>query len=78
MKEEKFPHSRKPSHGWVFGEFWNLRGQHNWEGKEKKKTQNMRLTATPSGELGQMLASATREHGLDREAWVACLQKDQA
>ena len=29
MKEEKFPHSRKSSHRRVFGEFWNLRGQHN-------------------------------------------------
>ena len=38
MKEEKFPNSRKPSHRWVCGEFWNLRGQHNWEGKKKKQT----------------------------------------
>ena len=37
MKEEKFPNSRKPSHQWVFGEFWNLRGKHNWEKKKKKK-----------------------------------------
>ena len=35
-KEGKFPNSRKPSHRRVFGEFWNLRGQHNRE--EKKKT----------------------------------------
>ena len=34
---KKFPNSRKPSHEWVCGEFWNLRGQHNWE-EEKKKT----------------------------------------
>ena len=27
--KEKFLRSRKPSHRWVFGEFWNLRGQHN-------------------------------------------------
>ena len=31
LKEEKFPITRKPSHRWVCGEFWNLRGQHNWE-----------------------------------------------
>ena len=36
MKEEKFPNSRKPSHPWVYGEFWDLRAQHNWE--EKKNT----------------------------------------
>ena len=34
MKEEKFPKSRKPSHRRVCGEFWTLRGQHNWEGGE--------------------------------------------
>ena len=35
-KEEKFPNSRKPSHWQVCGEFCNLRGQHNWEGKKKQ------------------------------------------
>ena len=38
VKEEKLPNSRKPSHRWVCGEFWNLRGQHNLEGEKKKKT----------------------------------------
>ena len=33
LKEEKFPNTRKPSHWWVCGEFWNHRGQHNWEEK---------------------------------------------
>ena len=33
IKEEKFPNTRKPSHWQVCGEFWNLRGQHNWEEK---------------------------------------------
>ena len=37
MKEEKFPNTRKPSHWRVCGEFWNLRGQHNQEGKNKTK-----------------------------------------
>ena len=74
MKEEKFPNSRKPFHWWVCGEFRNLRGQHNWEGKKKKKnSQNMCLTTTPSGEVAQMLASATSEQGLDRAGLVACL-----
>ena len=70
MKEEKLPHSRKPSHRWVCGEFWNLRGQHNWEEK-KQNPQNRCLTATASGEVAQMLTSATSERGLDREVWVA-------
>ena len=36
VMKEKFPNSRKPSHWWVCGEFWNLRGQHNWEEKINK------------------------------------------
>ena len=49
LKEEKFPHSRKPSHWRVCVEFWNLRRQHNITGREKKKKeklQNTSLTAT--------------------------------
>ena len=38
VMKEKFPNSRKPSHQWVCGEFWNLRGQHNQEKRKKKKT----------------------------------------
>ena len=34
----------------------------------------MRLTATPSGEVAQMLASATSKQGLNREAWAALLR----
>ena len=33
LKEEKFPNTRKPTHGQVCVEFWNLRGQHNQEEK---------------------------------------------
>ena len=36
VKEEKFPNTGKPSHQRVFGEFWNLRGQHNQEEKINK------------------------------------------
>ena len=61
VKEEKFPNSRKPSHQQVCWEFWNLRGQHNWEGKKKEKADNMHLTATARGEVPQILASATSE-----------------
>ena len=73
MKEEKLPHSRKPSHRWVCGEFWNLRGQHNQEKEKKKKKtpQNTCLTATASREVAQMLTSATSEQGLGREAQAA-------
>ena len=71
MKEEKFPNSRKPSHSWVCGEFWNLRGQQNWEVKKKKKTPNRHLTTSASGEVAQTFTTATSEQGLDREAWVA-------
>ena len=71
MKEEKFPNTRKPFHGWVCGEFWTLRGQHNWEGK-KKIPQIMRLTKTPNREVAQTLTSTTSERGLNREAQTAC------
>ena len=70
MNREKFPNSREPSHRWVCGEFWNFRGQHNWE-KKKKKTQNMHLTATASGEVAQRLTSATSKQGMDREVQAA-------
>ena len=36
LKEEKFLNTRKPSHQCVCREFWNLRGQHNQEGKINK------------------------------------------
>ena len=64
MKERSFQTAGNQQ---VCGEFWNLRGQHNWEGK-KKNPQNTHLTTTPSGEVAQMLTSV-----LDREAWAACL-----
>ena len=35
VKKEKFPNTRTPSHPQVCREFWNLRGQHNWEGEKK-------------------------------------------
>ena len=39
--------------------------------KKKKNPQNRCLTATASGEVAQMLTSATSEWRLDREAWAA-------
>ena len=58
LKEEKFPNTRKHSHQQVCGEFWNLRGQHNWEGK-KKNPQITHLTTTASGEVAQKLVSTS-------------------
>ena len=34
----------------------------------------MRLAATPSGEVAQMLASATSKRGLNKEVWAALLK----
>ena len=70
---KEFPNTRKISHLRVCGEFWNLRGQYNQEGKKKKPPRNKLLTATPSGEVAQMLTSTTSKWGLNREAWAACL-----
>ena len=74
VKEEKFPNTRKPSHQWVSGEFWNLRGQHNWEGKKKKQKPNTCLITTASRELAQKLTTATSKWGLGREAQAALLR----
>ena len=73
MKEEKFPNTRKPSHLWVCGEFWNLRGQHNWEEKKKKPTEYA-PNCNSWGEVAQMLVSATSERELNREARTALLR----
>ena len=45
IKEEKYPNTRKPSHRWVCGEFWNLRRQHNWKKKKRKKRKTHRIHA---------------------------------
>ena len=69
VKEETFPHSRKPSHRQVCGEFWNLRGQHNQEEKKKKKNpaeympnHNCQQRSSPGAQFQHQRA------GLDREA----------
>ena len=75
LKEEKFPNTRKPSHHQVCGEFWNLRGQHNWEEKTNKQNPQVTcLTTTPSREVAQMLASTTSKQGLSREVQAALLR----
>ena len=62
---KKFPNTRKPSHQRVCGEFWNLRGQHNQEGKKNKMkpTELLALTTTFSGEIAHTLTTATSERG---------------
>ena len=70
--KEKFPNTRKPSHQQVCGEFWNLRGQHNWEEKQIKPTDYM-PNHNPRGEVALMLASTISKQGLNREVRVACL-----
>ena len=45
VNEDKFPNSRKYSHGHVCGEFWNLRGQHD---EEKEKNNNKHTECTPN------------------------------
>ena len=73
--KEKFPNTRKPSHQWVFGEFWGI-SEGNITRREKKKqnkTQNTHLMTTPIGEVAQTLMFTTSEQGLDREAQVECL-----
>ena len=72
--KEKFPKSRKPSHRRVCGEFWNLRGQHNWEEKmDKLNPQITGPTTTPKGKVAQMLTSSTSKQGLNSEAGAALL-----
>ena len=76
VKEKKVQNTREPSHQQVCGEFWNLRGQHNWEGKKKQKTTTtttQNTHPTVSEEVAQRLESATSEQGLNMEVQVACL-----
>ena len=72
VMKEKFPNSRKPSHWWICGEFWNLKGKNNQEGKKKKKPTEYAPNYNPSGEAAQTLTSTTSEWGLDREAPATC------
>ena len=53
VKEEKFPNTRKPSHWWVCGEFGISEGNITRRKTKQNKTQNMHLTATPSGEVAR-------------------------
>ena len=46
----------------------------NKTGKKKRSPQYMHLTATPSGEVAQMLASDISKQGLNREPRAALLR----
>ena len=72
LKEEKFPHSRKPLTGRSVGSFGISEGNITRR-KKQNKTHNMLLTTIASREVAQMLASATSKWGLDREVRAACL-----
>ena len=75
MKEECFQIAGKP-HLRACGEFWNLRGQHNWQKKKKRKKRNLQnicLTTTASREVAQKLVSTTSEERLDRKMRAECL-----
>ena len=74
LKEETFPNTRKPFNRRVCGEFWNLGGQHNREGKKKKRNPQVTgLDTTPSGEVDRMLMSTSSEQGRNRELLAASL-----
>ena len=73
MKEEKFPNTWKPSYQQVCGELWNLRRQHNREGK-KKKTDYAPNHNSQQREVAQIFTSTSREQGLNREVQAACLE----
>ena len=73
VKAEKFPNIKKPFHQRVCGKFWNLRGWHNREEKNKSSQMTF-LTTPPSREIAQTLASIISKQGLNREAWAALLR----
>ena len=61
--EEMFPHNRKPSYRHVCGEFWNLRGQYNWEGKKNPQNTCRTASTITDGEMAQTLMSAPAKGG---------------
>ena len=72
--KEKFPNTRKSFHqGGSVGSFGISEGNITGRGR-KQNPQITCLTATPSGEVAQMLVSTTSKPGLNREAWAALLR----
>ena len=74
VKEENFPNTRKPSHQQVYGEFWDLRGQHN---RERKKKKNKPTEYAPNRNSQRRCSPDAHVHhqqvGLNREEWAAGL-----
>ena len=70
MKEDKLKDSRKPSQACQWG---TLESQRASKQDKKKKSQNMHLTATTSGEVAQTLLFTSREWGLVKEVWASLL-----
>ena len=73
VKEEEFSNTRKPSQPAGLWGVLESEGNITRRGK-KQNPQITRLTATPSGEVAQMLVSTTSKPGLNREAWAALLR----
>ena len=69
MKEEKFPHNRKPSHRHVRGKLWNLRGQHNNNKKYPEYAPNCNSSASSKWGLGRQAWAAFGPKG---RAWLEC------
>ena len=70
LKGEKFSNTRKPPHQWVYGEFCNLRGQHNQKEKKKEPTD---YSPSHEQERSSPDAHIRQQWGLNREAWAACI-----
>ena len=69
VKEEKFPHSRKPLTGGSVGSFGISEG--NITGRKKKKSHRVCTQPQLQQTSAQALASVTSKQWLDREAWTA-------
>ena len=69
MKEEKFPHSRTPSHRQVCENFGISAG--NIPGRKKKKKTTEYVPNCNCREVAQTLGSTTSEQGVDREERAA-------
>ena len=71
------PNTRKPSHWWVYGEFWNLRGQHNRHGKHTH-THTHTHTPTdyaPKSNFQQISSPDTYQQvGAEQGVWAALLR----
>ena len=70
MKQEKFPHNRKPTHRHISGELLNFRGQPN-QTHTHTHTHTEYIPNSNYQWRSSSLASASSKWGLGREAQVA-------